>query len=81
MTFNSLPESTETSSICGIVAPEEISSRRQILCGPVHNSNRDETELFTFFTCKSHTLAFVPLCCGNTIYHQVYGIHSEVHSN
>lgn len=59
MTFNSLPESTETSSICGIVTPEEISSQKQFLRGPVHNSNWDEIELFTFFTCKSYTLVFV----------------------
>lgn len=67
MTFNSLPESTETSSICGIVATEEISSQQQFLCGPVHNSNWDESKLFRFFTCKWCTLA---LCLGNTISHR-----------
>lgn len=59
MTLNSPPESTETSSICGIVAKEEISSQQQFLCGPAHNSNWDESELFTFFTYKWCTLAFV----------------------
>lgn len=39
MTFHSLLESSETSSICGIEATEEISSQQQALCGPAHNLN------------------------------------------
>lgn len=52
MTFRLLTESSETSSICGFEASEEISSHRQARCGPAHNSNRDERGLFMFFTCK-----------------------------
>lgn len=52
MTFHSLTESSETSSICGFEASEEISSHQQAQHGPAHNSNRDESELFMFFSCK-----------------------------
>lgn len=52
MTLHSLAESSETSSICGFEASEEISSHQRVQHGPVHNSNRDESELFMFFTCK-----------------------------
>lgn len=39
MTFRSLTESSETSSICGFEASEEISSHQRAQRGPAHNSN------------------------------------------
>lgn len=60
MTFRRLTESSETSSICGFEASEEISSQQQAQGGPAHNSNPDESELFMFFTCKWRPGAIVP---------------------
>lgn len=60
MTFYSLTKSSETSSICGFEASVEISSHKGVQHSPAHNSDRDESELFMFFTCKCCACAIAP---------------------
>lgn len=56
MTFNSLPESSETNSILDIVILRLIfSSQQQVLCVLMHNSKLDEMELFFFLFLKVTT--------------------------